>query len=164
MKPLLSLAAAAALALGCATTSQPGGSAGAGGQVRSQTLRIGFWELDLVALDQEPRGTTFRLLDLKVFRLLEVGRGKEYHSFRFLEVPPLFHLGVSRREGAEQELRILDVDGLATALVRFNGQSERSSNLQVLKLPLIGSAYGREMGGGVENHTYGYVIRRQVER
>ncbi len=172
MRPTLCLAVAAALALGCASDSPPpdatSGSAAAAAktapEARSRTYRLGFWEFDLFALDLEPRGTTFRMLDIRIFKLLEVGGGKDYHSFSLVEMPQLFNVLTTRHEGPTHEFRVADVQALALALVRDTAESRTEKETHVLKVPVVGSMFGREIEGGTEKQMYLYVFRRELER
>jgi hypothetical protein len=129
-----------------------------------RTFRIGFWELDLLALDVEPRGTTFRLLDFRILRLLEIGSGPEYHSFSMLEVPPLLNVFTTRRDGIERELRIVDIQAVATAVTRHLREAEDVYETHFFKLPVIGSLFSRQRDDGTEHQTYLYLFRREVER
>jgi hypothetical protein len=182
------LALATALALGCATTRhsaetehsgeaaavpaesvtqegaavEPGSEAAAEDEYR--TFRLGFWELDLLALDFEPRGTTFRLLDFRILRLLEIGGGPEYHAFSLVEMPVLFNVFTSRRDGITRELRIADVQAVATAVVRHTRESESEYQTHLLKLPVIGSFFSRQRDDGTEHQTFLFLFRREVER
>lgn len=171
---LLALVAAGALASGCATSSPPAGDAPTAAsedpavfsepEPRSSTLRIGFWVIDLAALDREPRGTTFRLLDVRIFKLLEVGSGDDYYSFSLVEMPDLLNLVTTRREGLAEEHRVADLQALALAAGRYLVESERKSMLQVLKLPILGSLYERERDGAMERENYLYVFGNEIER
>jgi hypothetical protein len=128
-----------------------------------RTFRLGFWEFDLMALDLEPRGTTFRLLDLRIFRLLEVGSGPDYHSFALGEIPPLVTLFSTRHEEETGEFKIVDVEALALALVRHTRDSESEFQTHFLKLPVLGSTFAREQEDGLEKQHILYVFRREVE-
>ena len=93
----------------------------------SKDFRIGFWELDLFAVDHEARGTTYRFFDFKIFKLLEVGQGPTYQAFSFFEVPDLLNVFTSRRDGADSETRVMDIQALSLALARQTSESEGSS-------------------------------------
>jgi hypothetical protein len=132
-----------------------------------QTHRIGFWEIDLAAIDHEPRGTTYRIFDLKILRLLEFGQGSQgsdYHSFGFLEMPGLLSLFASREDDPSSELRVLDLQALDFALFRRTSE-EGEGGTHVLRFPIIGSLYGVETDDEdpeIEHQTYGYLFRRKV--
>lgn len=128
-----------------------------------RTYRLGFWEFDLVALDVEPRGTTFRLLDLRIFRALEIGSGPDYHSFAIGEIPPLVTVFSTRHEEDTGELKLADVQAFAVALVRHVRESESEFETHFLKLPVLGSLFGRERDDVVESQHFLYVFRREVE-
>jgi hypothetical protein len=128
-----------------------------------RTYRLGFWEFDLVALDLEPRGTTFRLLDLRIFRALEIGSGPDYHSFAIGEIPPLVTVFSTRHEEDTGELKLADVQAFAVALVRHVRGSESEVESHFLKLPVLGSFFGREREDVVERQHFLYVFRREVE-
>jgi hypothetical protein len=129
----------------------------------ARTFRIGFWELDLVALDYEPRGTTFRLLDLAIFRLLDVGSGPDYHSFSLVEVPVLLNVFTTRREGITRELRVVDVQALALAFVRHLRESESTVETHFLKLPILGSLFAYQEDHGLEERTFLFLFRTESE-
>jgi len=172
------------LVLGCATAGPDGSapSAGADGASpatgsqatagdaetveiapRSRTYRIGVWKLDLVAVDRMPQRTVFRLLDLRIFKLLEIGSGSDdFYSYSVLEAPGVLELFTARRDGAQRELRILDVQALA--LLRDTHESSRELATHVVKLPILGSLYGHEIEGSTEQWQYLFLGRRQVER
>jgi hypothetical protein len=181
MKSAWALALLAALALGCATSGAPGpadvaadpapGSDTVGEEgvstadatvARSRTWRLGAWVIDLVALDVEPRGTTFRLLDLKILKLLEVGRGDDYYSFALLETPGVMEPVTVRRDGPTQELRLLDVQVLA--LLRRTRESATQEETRVVKPPILRSLYGHQLDGTEEQVEYLFVFRQEVER
>lgn len=172
------------VALGCATPGPDGAVQSAGSEEpatestaesaseasevveiapRSRTYRIGVWKLDLMALDRLPDRTVFRLLDLRIFKLLEAGGGSDdFHSFALLEAPGVLELFTTRRDGAERELRLLDVQVLA--LLRDTHQSSRELETHVVKLPVLGSLYGHEVQGSTELWQYLFLGRREVER
>jgi hypothetical protein len=190
MRRVLALGAALALALGCATSplARPTASAPAGetgedetagaaavgaaaetepepkpAEPSRDTFRIGFWELDLFALDFEPKGVTARLFDIRFLRLLEIGSGDDYHSVAFLEMPGLLHTFTTRREGIRHEQRLADVEAFAVAPLRYTRDNEEEAQLHVMKLPVLGSLVGFETEPGVEHQTYLYLLRRDVE-
>jgi hypothetical protein len=164
---------AMSVAVGCATGNGPDATAqeGAADQAKapeerrtdSDTFRIGVWELDLLALDLEPRGTTFRMLDFKIFKLLEVGTGDDYHSFSLVEIPDLFNVLTTRHEGPTSEHRLADLQALALAVVRLDKESDRESETHVLKIPVAGSLYGHETDGAEEKYRVLYVFAWDAE-
>lgn len=175
MRWILALGAAALLASGCATGTAPGdvtASVAAPTPIgtpakptpRSRTFRLGFWELDLLALDLEPRGTTVRLVDLRIVKVLEVGAGKDYHSFSVAELPGLFNALTTRHEGRTHEHRLVDVQALAAAAGRSVRESESKAEHHFLKVPVLGSFYGHEMDGGADDKTFLYLFRYETER
>jgi hypothetical protein len=130
-------------------------------------FRIGFWEFDFVAVDHEPRGTTFRLLDFKIFKLLEVGQGPDYQSFRILEVPELFTPLAVRREGESKETRIVDVQAISLALFRQDQESAKEPDLHILMLPVVGSVYSVATDydkPDVQQQTVLFVIRQDMKQ
>jgi hypothetical protein len=128
-----------------------------------RTYRLGFWEFDLFALDVEPRGTTFRMLDLAIFKLLEVGSGPDYHSFALVEIPPLFSVFSTRHEEDTGELKLADVSAFGVAVVRHTRDSETEYQTHVLKLPVLGSFFGLEREDTLEKQHFLYLFRREVE-
>jgi hypothetical protein len=132
-----------------------------------ESRRIGFWEVDLAAVDYEPRGTTYRIFDLKILRLLEFGQGSEgsdYQSLGFLEMPGLLSLFANRRDDSSSELRVLDLQALDFAIFRQT-RDEGEGGTHFLKLPIIGSLWSVETDEEdpeIEHHTYGYLFRRKV--
>lgn len=163
------IAAATALLLstGCATGSTPVeakvGVASSAPPVSthrtdSRTFRIGIWEFDLLALDLEPRGATVRMLDLKIFKGLEVGGGSDYHSVSLVEIPDLLNVFTTRHEGPTYEHRFGDLQALALAALRFDKESERESEAHVLKIPVAGSFYSHEVDGTEDKHSLLYVF------
>jgi hypothetical protein len=139
--------------------SQPGATVGG--------FRLGFWEIDFLAVDEEAKGSTFRLLDFRIFKLLEVGRGPAYQSFRLLEIPELFHLFATGQEGESQELRVLDVEALGFALARQVDEGADSSSQEFFKLPVLGPMVGVERSPdqpATERQTYLFLVRRDVPR
>jgi hypothetical protein len=176
MKAVLVLAAITGIALGCATPRpQQQVLASADGSVVSpvaaeefkpRSHRIGFWEIDLVAIDYEPRGTTFRLFDFKIFRLLEVGQGADYQAFSFAEMPGLLSPFTMRHEDASDELRVFDVQAVELALVRQTSESATESEAHYFKVPVLGSLFsveGDETQPELEHQSYFFVLRRDVE-
>lgn len=130
-------------------------------------FRIGFWEIDFIAVDRAPRGTTFRLLDFKIFRLLEVGQGPDYQAFSFFEMPELLSLFTSRQEGATSELRVMDVQAVSLALVRQTQESENISSSEYMKLPVLGPLFAvqtTEEQPTSERQTYLFLLRQDVPR
>ena len=117
-----------------------------------------------VALDLEPRGATFRLLDFKILKVLDIGWGDDYHSFSVVEMPDLLNVLTTRHEGPVSEHRFVDLQALALAAMRLVKKSEREAETQVLKIPLLGSLYGHEIDGATEEHTVLYLYRRENER
>lgn len=169
MRPIVLLTPLIALGIGCATPGAPGAVAeagpsasGDGGVSAARTWRLGFWELDLLALDLEPRGTTFRLLDLRILKLLEVGAGDDYYSFALLETPGVIEPLTVRRDGAEEELRLVDVQALA--LLRRTKESARREETRVVKPPLLRALYGHRLDGPDESREYLFLFRQEVER
>jgi hypothetical protein len=176
MKPrrqLLVAALAMSVALGCATGS---GSDPAAHEVEvssptgpekprteSHTFRIGFWELDFLALDLEPRGATFRIFDIKILKLLEIGWGADYHSFSVVEFPYLLNVLTTRHEGPTYEHRLADVQALALAVLRVGKASPRESEAHLLKVPVVGSLYGHEADGPEETYKVLYVFAWDTE-
>lgn len=176
----VTLAAAAGIALGCATSSVPDAGAASvsaapaaqdaangadeAAVVRSgrEGWRLGVWELDLVALDREPRGTTFRLLDLKILKLLEIGGGDDYYSFALLETPGVIEPITVRRDGVTEELRLVDVQALA--LLRRTRDSSTEAETRVVKPPVLRSLYGTTQDGADQSVEYLFVFRQEVER
>jgi hypothetical protein len=152
---------------GKSQTSDGGDAAADGAAGRKpadyRTYRLGFWELDLVALDVEPRGTTFRLLDLRIFRALEIGHGPDYHSFALAEIPPLVTVFSTRHEEDTGEFKLADVQALALAVVRHTRDDESEFETHFLKVPVLGSFFGREREDVVEEQHILYVFRREVE-
>lgn len=131
---------------------------------RNDNFRIGFWEIDLFAIDREPRGETYRFLDFEIFRLFELGQGPAYQSFSFFEMPDLLNLFTFRREDDTSEVRAFDVQMIDLALFRHIREAEDEKQLHVLRLPVIGSLYGTVTEPEVDQEIYGYVYRRDVER
>jgi hypothetical protein len=174
--PLLVLLAVAAmsLAVGCATGNGPGAAAqGADAKppialeerrTESHTFRIGFWELDFLALDLEPRGATFRILDFKILKALEIGWGDDYHSFSVVEMPDLLNVLTTRHEGPIYEHRLADLQALALAVLRLDQDSARESEMHLLKVPVIGSIYGQETDGPKETHKVLYLFAWDRDR
>ncbi len=166
------------LAMGCATTSpQPGRVLSFAGnppveaappqEFKPRSYRIGIGDLDLFALDYEERGTTFRLFDLKVFRLLEVGSGPEYKAFGLMEVPGLLNVASSRQEEDTGEIRFFDVQALELALVRQQQDSATEGQTHFMKFPGVGSLVSLQTDESeptLEHHNYFFVLRRDVER
>lgn len=147
--------------------AEPGAAApdgGAAAEPGNDNFRIGFWVLDLFAIDREPRGETYRFLDLGIFRLLEVGQGPAYQSFSFFEMPDLLNLFTYRREDDTAEMRALDFQIVDLALVRQIQEAEDEKQLHVLRLPVIGSLYGTVTEPEADKEIYGYVYRREIER
>jgi hypothetical protein len=160
-------APAAAEVPGVADASTPPAAAAGPTEPSPKNFRIGFWEIDFFAVDQEPRGSTFRFLDFKIFRLLEVGQGTDYQAFGLFEMPELLSLFASRREGSSRELRVFDVQAIALALVRQIQTNEGESQTHILKLPVIGSVVSFEVDEEqpeIEHQTYLFLIRRDVKR
>jgi hypothetical protein len=170
--PGLLILGALSVALGCATGASPPtaeqGSpaepqAGPETQHREpRTFRLGFWEIDLLAVDREPRGTTFRMLDFRILKLLEIGSGADYHSFSLAEIPDLLNVITTRHEGATSEHRFVDLQALALAALRLVRLSEQESETHLLKIPLVGSLYGHETDGIVEKQTILYLYRKKT--
>lgn len=171
---VLIVAAAMSVALGCATGTAPAADeqetaasdriAPEKQPVSSRVFRFGIWELDLLALDLEPRGTTFRMLDFKILKALEIGWGDDYHCFSLLEIPDLLNVMTTRHEGPGSEHRLVDVQALALAVVRLVKQSERETETHLLKAPLLGSIYGSETDGPERKNTALYLVRWESER
>jgi hypothetical protein len=134
-------------------------------QETRQSHRLGLWEFDLLALDREPRGTTFRMLDFKILKVLEIGRGAKYHSFSFIEIPELLNLVTTRREGPDAEHRFADVQALSLAVMRMveENASPPESELHLLKIPVVGSLYGQEVSGAAEMHRLLYLFSWETE-
>jgi hypothetical protein len=130
----------------------------------SRTFRIGIWEFDLLALDLEPRGTTFRMLDFRIFKALEVGGGSDYHSFSVVSIPHILDVLTTRHEGPTYEHRLADLQALALAFLRLTKESERKYDTHLLKIPVAGSLYGREVDGATDNQTFLYVFGWDHER
>ncbi len=131
------------------------------------SFRLGFWEFDFLAVDYEPRGTTFRLLDFKIFKLLEIGQGPDYQAFRILEVPDLFTPLAVRREGESKETRIVDVQALSLAMFRQDQESAKEPDLHILMLPVVGSVFSLETDyekPDVQQQTVLFVIRQDVKQ
>jgi hypothetical protein len=168
--PALILAAMFSTALAPTVRAQTVESAVAAatpGESGSESFRIGFWEIDLFAVDHEPRGSTFRFLDFKIFRLLEIGQGSDYQAFSLFEMPELLTLFASRREGATRELRVFDLQAIALALVRQVETDAGESQSHILKLPIIGSVVSSETDEEqpeVEHQTYMFLVRRDVKQ
>jgi len=184
----LALTATLALAVGCASTRTPGeeATAPAAAQAaeapaadavpqpapaepaksppRSRTFRLGFWEIDLLALDLEPRGTTFRVLDIRIFKLFEMGFGEDYHSVSFVEAPHLFNAITTRRDGITREHRVADVQVFALAALRVLRESARKSETHVLKAPIVGSLYATETDGPSQERTLLYLVRYEADQ
>jgi len=190
MRATIVLVSALAVAVGCATSahretpgsnpgagvdiavSPAGSTAGAGGATvdaapsaartaRSETFRLGFWEIDLFSFERAPGRRQFRLMDFEIFRLLEVGGGDGYHSFAFLEAPEVFQGVVTRSDAATHEHRILDLQGLA--LFRSTKEGEAQTRTRVLKLPLVGDLYGHVVDGSTERRSLLYLLRHESQ-
>ena len=116
-----------------------------GADGKGRTFRIGFWVFDLFAVDVEPKGTTFRMLDFRIFKLLEIGSGEKYHSFSLVELPYLLNLATTRSDGLTYEHRLLDVQAVDLAIARHRKASPKDAETHVLKIPIVGSAYGRDV-------------------
>lgn len=155
-------------ALAPATPSDPVQPAAvAASAPESGGFRIGFWEIDFLAVDKEERGTTFRFLDFRIFRLFEAGQGPDYQAFSFFEMPELLHLFTSRREGTSRELRILDFEAIGLAMARQVEEDPNNSTSEFLKLPLLGPLVGVERSPDqptTERQTYLFLVRRDVPR
>lgn len=173
--PLPLVAAVLSVALGCATSgtpdvaAQPPPAAERHAELERPrteplTLRLGFWEIDFLALDLEPRGTTFRLLDFKILKVLEVGWGADYHSVSLVEMPDLLNGLTTRHEGPSYEHRLADVQMLALAPLRVVKTSARESEAHLLKVPVVGSLFGREIDGSEKKYGVLYLFRWETER
>jgi hypothetical protein len=164
----LFVAAVVSVALGCATGNTPtAAEPQAAPETQYQeprTFRLGFWEIDLLALDREPRGTTFRMLDFRILKALEIGSGADYHSFSLVEMPDLLNVVTTRREGPTSEHRLVDLQALALAVLRLVRPSEQESETHLIKIPLVGSLYGYETDGIMEKQTILYLYRTKTER
>jgi len=163
--------AATAATAGAAVTGALPTPAGAMAENAPEPLpddfRIGFWEFDLLSVDHEPRGTTVKILDLKIFKLFEFGSGDDYQAFSAFEVPELLSPVTVRREGEAQETRILDVQALSTAVFREDRESADEADTHVMKLPVVGSVYSRESDfeePDKQEETVLFVIRQDVPR
>lgn len=135
------------------------------GPARNDGFRIGFWEIDLLAVDREPRGSTFRLLDFRIFRLLEAGQGPDYQSFRFFEMPDLLHLFSTSQEGESRELRVLDFEAIGLAATRQMAEDEDHASREYGKLPVLGSLFSVEWSEEqptTERQTYLFLVRRDA--
>ncbi len=189
MKAALVVSFAAALALGGNARGEAEAAAPQGGDVEAagspagegaatgtvapevdssaKDFRIGFWEIDLLAVDHEPRGTTVRLFDFRIFRLLEIGQGPDYQSFSLFEMPGLLNLFTSQRDGASRELRIVDFQALSLAMVRQTQESENAYATSFLRLPVLGAVAAFEADEempNVEEQTYLFLLRRNAPR
>jgi hypothetical protein len=169
--PALLLATLLPLAAACATRSDPPAvgdvSLAAPSETRrteSKTFKLAIWEFDFLALDLEPRGTTFRAMDFKIFKVLEIGGGPDYHSFSLVEFPDLLNVLTTRHEGPTYEHRLADVQALALAVLRLDKESARESETHLLKIPVAGSFYGHEVDGAEEKHKVLYVFGWDTER
>lgn len=172
------LAGVALVGLGCATSTHPGQvlnlnqgvsapPPAATEEFKPRSYRIGFWEIDLFALDFEPRGTTFRMFDFKIFKLLEVGQGPDYQAFSFVEMPGLLNVVSSRHEEATGELRLFDVQALELALVRQTQDTETGGQTHFFKLPALGSLVSLQTDDSepkLEHQNYLFMVHRDVER
>ncbi len=134
---------------------------------RNDGFRIGFWEIDLLAVDREPRGSTVRLLDFRIFKLLEAGQGPDYQSFRFFEMPDLLHLFSTSQEGESRELRVLDFEAIGLAATRQVAEDTDHASREYGKLPVLGSLFSVEWNEEqptTERQTYLFLVRRDVPR
>jgi hypothetical protein len=129
-----------------------------------RTYRLGFWVLDFLAVDLAPTRTALRVLDFKIISLLKVGAGDLYHEVGFVEMPYLLGLFATRRDGPENEFRVIDVEAIAAAIVRHKRESPNKVDTHVLRLPIVGGLYEHRIDGNTERHTYLYAFRRQQER
>ncbi len=129
---------------------------------RSRTWRLGFWELDFLALDRAPNRTTFRLLDLGILSLLEIGSGEAYHSFRLLDAPGVVQLATFQGDGPTFDRRLLDIQLMA--LLRSVRESAQQEETHILKMPLMGSLYGWEIDGTRKTRHLLFLGRYDVER
>jgi hypothetical protein len=129
----------------------------------TESFRIGFWEIDLFAIDREPRGVTYRFFDVRILRLFELGQGPAYHAFGLFHMPDLLSLALSRSEDETREVRVFDVQAIDLAVFRHVRESADESGTHVLRLPVLGSLVAFESEPGVERQTYGYVVRQNVE-
>jgi hypothetical protein len=79
------------------------------------------------------------MLDFKILKVLEIGRGAKYHSFSFIEIPELLNLVTTRREGPDAEHRFADVQALSLAVMRMveENASPPESELHLLKIPVV---------------------------
>lgn len=146
------------------------------GSSRSEgrTIRLGFWVFDFLALDLEPDRTSFRMLDFKIIKLLEVGSGPNHHTFSLLEIPHLFSFAKTQSEGPTYEHRLLDLEAIELAVIRHRKSSPSDSETHFLKVPVLGSAYGQEVRVTQvdeespeeisERQMVLYVLRHEVER
>lgn len=194
MRWMMALSAALLLSVGCATSQKPGATGEPAATTseeptgesvaseaaapaeptasavpsepppRSRTFRMGFWAIDLLALDLEPRGTTFRLFDVRIFKLLEMGFGEDYHSVSLLEMPHLLNAITTRHDGITHEHRFADVQAFALAGVRVLRESQRKSEAHVLKVPIFGSLFATERDGPTEERTFLYLVRYEADR
>ncbi len=142
-------------------------AAASGSGAVHEGFRIGFWEIDLLAVDREERGTTFRFLDFKIFKLFEAGQGPDYQSFAFFEMPELLHLFTARSEGTRQELRVLDLEALGFAVARKVEEDPSESTTEFMKLPVLGPVVGTERSPDrptTERQTYLFLVRRDMPR
>jgi hypothetical protein len=172
--PALISAAVISVALGCASGVGPSVAAQTETAVPPAALekpragshgfRLGLWELDLLALDLEPRGTTFRMLDFKILKGLEIGGGDDYHSFSLIEMPNLLNVVTTRREGPTYEHRVADLQALALALLRLGKKSANESETHLLKVPVAGSLYGHDVDGPAEKRRLLYLFGWESER
>ncbi len=128
------------------------------------SFRIGFWEIDLLAIDHEARGRTVRFMDFEIFRLFEIGSGPSYHSFSLLEMPDLLNLFTFRAEDSTAEARLVDLQMIDLALLRRLAEAEDEQQLSVLRLPVIGPLYGLERKPDLETQIHLFVFRREQER
>jgi hypothetical protein len=176
MSPLAVLLVAAALwvAPGCASGNGPSPASETDATTpeatpqnqptEPRTHRLGVWELDLFALDLEPRGTTVRMLDFKILKILEIGAGDDYHSVSLVEMPDLLNIITTRHEGPTSEHRLVDVQMLALAVLRLVRTSAREMETHLIKIPLLGSLYGHEKDGDKETHKILFLLRRDKEQ
>ncbi|CAG1007398.1 hypothetical protein MYXO_03582 [Myxococcaceae bacterium] len=135
-------------------------------EAEPRSFRIGFWAFDLFAVDREPRGTTFRLLDFKIFKLFEFGQGEDYQAVSVLEMPDLFSPFTARREANTSETHVLDFEALSFAVFRGGRESESPEQTHVLKLPVLGSVYSMENDleqPEQQEETFFFLLRRDTK-
>ncbi len=130
----------------------------------TRTYRLGFWVIDLAALDVAPGRKTFRFVDFRIFSLLKAGSGDDYSEFSFVKAPHLFTLLGFEREGEKSYSGVIDLEAIALALVRQKTESPNEYDTHFMRVPIISSMYEKRVDGTSEKTRYLYLFRDERER